>query len=222
MFACGTAAVITPIGLLKDHADSYPVTPARPVRSPPRCARSCSTSSTAGPKTPTAGSAGSPDPPLVPIRLTRSGPSHLRRRSGFGQPLGFRRAGARVATEPARVSGNGSGSGMAPLGFPPIRSGCTQPLYVDVVQLPETRADSRFQPAAPRTERRPPNPSVGPQTRADSRVAAASAPNRGAGLEPKRSLKPTRRSRQPTSGARCRAGQIERSCCMMGLCSTWR
>ena len=25
MFACGTAAVITPIGLLKDHADSYPV-----------------------------------------------------------------------------------------------------------------------------------------------------------------------------------------------------
>ena len=50
LFACGTAAVITPIGVLKDDGGTYSGRlGARRGRPPLPCARTCWTSSTAGP-----------------------------------------------------------------------------------------------------------------------------------------------------------------------------
>ena len=63
LFACGTAAVITPIGSLQGRARQRTWSAAaRPARPPPPCARTCWTSSTAAPRTPTAGCAGFSEP----------------------------------------------------------------------------------------------------------------------------------------------------------------
>ena len=98
MFACGTAAVITPIGMLKQRRGRRtPSAPARPARPPPRCARRCWTSSTAAPRTPTAGCAGSPDVALAQTQLP--GIATPRRPEKCGFPRKWRRGaiGAELA-----------------------------------------------------------------------------------------------------------------------------
>ena len=55
-FACGTAAVISPIGKVCSASGDFQISAAPPALSPWACARSWSTSSTAAPKTRTTGS----------------------------------------------------------------------------------------------------------------------------------------------------------------------
>ena len=63
IFACGTAAVVTPVGTLQvGRRRGRPARP-RPARSRWRCARRSSTSSTAAPRTPSAGCTGSSERP---------------------------------------------------------------------------------------------------------------------------------------------------------------
>src|SRR5690606_34993091 len=77
VFACGTAAVITPVGTLVWRTGRVEVGDGAWARSPQACARPSSTSSTAGWRTPAAGSTGSPEAggarPL-PGRLPRTRP----------------------------------------------------------------------------------------------------------------------------------------------------
>ena len=81
VFACGTAAVVTPVGTLKWDGGEVARRRRAPARSPCRSARRSSTSSTAAPRTPSAGCTGSsergPRPTPAPA-ATRAGSAPCR------------------------------------------------------------------------------------------------------------------------------------------------
>ena len=75
VFACGTAAVITPVGTIKGATAAGRSATARPARSPCGCARSCSASSTVTSPTRTAGSTRSSSCPGCARRIWPSAAS---------------------------------------------------------------------------------------------------------------------------------------------------
>ena len=96
VFACGTAAVITPIGGVRFPDGEFLIGGGEPGRSPWRCGSSWWTSSAAGSRTRTAGCSGCSDPPSLPVTSSDTAGGE----NGTGSDAGGRRwLGEQVVAE---------------------------------------------------------------------------------------------------------------------------